>query len=46
MNKIPVFFSRQNFYYDNSGKSPAFFLKKDNIKIDQKFYKNLIKFSK
>ena len=46
MNKIPVFFSRQNFYHDNSGKSPAFFLKKDNIKIDQKFYKNLIKFSK
>ena len=46
MNKIPVFFSRQNFYYDNSGKSPAFFLKKDNIKIEKKFYKNLIKFSK
>ncbi|MDA9717281.1 WbuC family cupin fold metalloprotein [Candidatus Pelagibacter sp.] len=45
MNKIP-FFSKKNFNYDNSGKSPAFFIKNDNVKINQNFYDNLIKFSK
>ena len=46
MNKIPNFFSKKNFNYDNSGKSPAFFIKNNNVKIDQRFFKNLIKFSK
>ena len=46
MNKIPNFFSKKNFNYDSSGKSPAFFIKNDNVKIDQRFFKNLIKFSK
>ncbi len=45
MNKIQ-FFSKKNFYYDDSGKSPAFFIKNDNVKINQNFYDNLIKFSK
>ena len=46
MNKIPNFFSKKNFNYDSSGKSPAFFIKNNNVKIDQRFFKNLIKFSK
>ena len=46
MNKIPKFFSKKNFSFDYSGKSPAFFIKNDNIKIDQQFFKNLIRFSK
>ena len=46
MNKIPNFFSRKKFIYDNSGRSPAFFIKDKNVKIDESFFKNLIKFSK
>tara|TARA_E500000331_G_C17025377_1_gene612719 strand:- start:16 stop:477 length:462 start_codon:yes stop_codon:yes gene_type:complete len=46
MNKIPKFFSKKKFSFDYSGKSPAFFIKKDNIKIDQQFFKNLVRFSK
>lgn len=46
MNKIPNFFLRKKFIYDNSGRSPAFFIKDKNVKIDESFFKNLIKFSK
>ena len=46
MNKIPKFFSKKKFSFDYSGKSPAFFIKNDNIKIDQQFFKNLINYSK
>ena len=46
MNKIPKFFSKKKFSFDYSGKSPAFFIKNDNIKIDQQFFKNLVRFSK
>ena len=46
MHKFPNFFSKKKFIYDNSGRSPAFFIKDDNVKIDQSFLKNLIKFSK
>ena len=46
MFKKPVFFTKRNFSLDTSGRSPAFFLKNDNLKIDQNFYENLIKFSK
>ena len=46
MNKIPKFFSKKKFSFDYSGKSPAFFIKNDNIKIDQQFFKNLIRYSK
>ena len=46
MFKKPIFFSKKNFTLDTSGRSPAFFLKNNNLKVDQNFYENLIKFSK
>jgi len=46
MFKKPIFFSKKNFILDTSGRSPAFFLKNNNLKVDQNFYENLIKFSK
>ena len=47
MLKITKFFlNKKIFLLDVSGKSPAFFLKKKNVKINKNFYDNLIKFSK
>ena len=46
MYKVPNFFSKKNFNFDVLGKSPAFFLKNDNVKIDKKFFLNLVNFSK
>lgn len=47
MLKITKFFSNnKKFILDQSGKSPAFFLRHKNVKINNIFFKNLIKFSK
>jgi cupin fold WbuC family metalloprotein len=38
--------NKKNFKFDLSGKSPAFFLKNRNLKINDKLMKDLINFSK
>ena len=38
--------NKKNFFFDFSGKSPAFFLKKKNLKINNRLIKDLINYSK
>ena len=38
--------NKKNFKFDLSGKSPAFFLRNKNLKINNKLMKDLINFSK
>lgn len=38
--------NKKNFIFDFRGKSPAFFLKKKNLKINKKLIKDLIDYSK